>query len=174
MPTAPAITAQEIIALLGLQPHPKEGGYFRETYRAAEAVQAAALDPRYGGGRAHSTAIYYLLTPGTYSALHRVASDEVYHFYLGDPIEMLQLPPEAPGRTVLIGPDLAAGMRPQLVVPRGVWQGSRLAPGAHHGFALLGATVAPGFDYADYEHGARAALIAAWPDFRAQIAALTG
>jgi predicted cupin superfamily sugar epimerase len=142
MPTAPAITAQEIIALLGLQPHPKEGGYFRETYRAAEAVPAAALDPRYGGGRAHSTAIYYLLTPGTYSALHRVASDEVYHFYLGDPIEMLQL---APG-----------------------------APGAHHGFALLGATVAPGFDYADYEHGARAALIAAWPDFRAQIAALTG
>ncbi|HEX7006350.1 MAG TPA: cupin domain-containing protein [Alphaproteobacteria bacterium] len=167
------ITAQDVIDRLGLEPHPVEGGYFRETYRAAETVPAAALDSAYAGARAHSTAIYYLLTPDGYSAMHRVRSDEVYHFYLGDPIEMLQLVPGGGGRTVLIGPDILAGMHPQLVVPRGVWQGSRLAAGWRHGFALLGATVAPGFDYADYEHGDRAALVAQWPMFEAQIKART-
>jgi uncharacterized protein len=166
-------TAQEIIKLLGLTPHPEEGGFFRETYRAPETVPARALDAGYGGARAHSTAIYYLLTPTTYSAMHRVRSDEVYHFYLGDPIEMLQLAPGGAGRTIRIGPDLTAGMHPQLVVPRGVWQGSRLVAGGSHGFALLGATVAPGFDFADYEHGARAALVAEWPDFKDKIEART-
>ena len=166
-------TAQEIIALLGLQPHPEEGGFFRETYRSPETVPAADLEPGYGGARSHSTAIYYMLTPTTYSAMHKVRSDEVYHFYLGDPIEMLQLAPDGTGRTILIGPDVAAGMYPQLVVPRGVWQGSRLVPGGKHGFALLGATVAPGFDFADYEHGDRAALVAAWPDFKDKIVART-
>jgi hypothetical protein len=169
----PTAAAQEIIDRLGLTPHPEEGGYFRETYRAAETVPASALDASYGGARAHSTAIYYLLTPDTYSAMHRVRSDEVYHFYLGDPIEMLQLVPGGGGRTVLIGPDVLAGMQPQLVVPRGVWQGSRLVPGGSHGFALLGATVAPGFDYADYEHGVRATLIADWPAFGSLIEART-
>ena len=172
MPPAARLTAEDVIARLGLTRHPEEGGYFRETYRSAETIPAAALDAGYGGARAHSTAIYYLLTPGTYSAMHRVKSDEVYHFYLGDPIEMLRLVPGGAGRAILIGPDLAAGMTPQLVVPRGVWQGSRLVPGPH-GFALLGATVAPGFDYADYEHGARAALCAEWPDWRAAIEART-
>jgi predicted cupin superfamily sugar epimerase len=172
MTPAARLTAEAVIARLGLMPHPEEGGYFRETYRSAETIAAAALDPGYGGARAHSTAIYYLLTPGAFSAMHRVKSDEVYHFYLGDPIEMLQLAPGGGGRTLLIGSDLAAGMIPQLVVPRGVWQGSRLVPGPH-GFALLGATVAPGFDYADYEHGARALLCAAWPDWRAAIEART-
>ncbi|HVO16906.1 MAG TPA: cupin domain-containing protein [Alphaproteobacteria bacterium] len=165
-------TADEIIRLLGLTPHPEEGGFFRETYRSAETIPPAVLDPGYGGPRAHSTAIYYLLTSTTYSAMHRVKSDEVYHFYLGDPIEMLQLAPGGAGRTVLIGPDVARGMQPQLVVPRGVWQGSRLVAGPH-GFALLGATVAPGFDYADYEHGRRAALVRDWPNWRAQIEART-
>jgi len=172
MMPAVCLTAEEVIARLGLAPHPEEGGYFRETYRSAERMPPTALGPGYGGPRAHSTAIYYLLTPTTYSAMHRVKSDEVYHFYLGDPIEMLQLVPAGGGRTILIGPDIAGGMQPQLVVPRGVWQGSRLVPGPL-GFALLGATVAPGFDYADYEHGERAALVRAWPDWRAQIEART-
>lgn len=171
MPAA-RLTAEDVIAHLGLVPHPAEGGYFRETYRSAETIPPGALDPGYGGPRAHSTAIYYLLTPTTYSAMHRVASDEIYHFYLGDPIEMLQLLPGGDGRAILIGPDIAAGMQPQLVLPRGVWQGSRLVPGPH-GFALLGATVAPGFDYADYEHGRRAALVAEWPAFTDKIEART-
>jgi uncharacterized protein len=165
-----SMTAEEIRTLLGLAPHP-EGGYFRETYRAAEVVPAAALPARYGADRAHATAIYYLLCPGTFSALHRLRSDEVFHFYAGDPVEMLLLPPDGGGRVVTLGGDLAAGQRPQQVVPAGVWQGARL--GAGGAWALLGCTVAPGFDFADYEEGARAALQGAWPAFAALITALT-
>ncbi len=163
-------SADEIIALLNLQPHPAEGGFFAETYRAAEAHAAAELPPRYGQPRAHSTCIYYLLKPGTFSALHRLKSDEIFHFYLGDPVEMLRLHPDGRGETVVLGPDLAEGQRPQTLVPRGVWQGSHLLPGGR--FALLGCTVAPGFDYADYEHGRREALAAAYPKFSEMIAAL--
>ena len=162
--------AAEIINALGLAPHPLEGGYFRETYRAREALPSAVLDARYAGARAVSTAIYYLLTPATFSALHRLASDEVFHFYAGDPVEQLRLHPGGRGEIVTIGNNFAAGMRPQTVVPRGVWQGARLAPGGR--FALLGCTVAPGFDYADYE-SAGPALAAEYPDFAARIATLT-
>jgi predicted cupin superfamily sugar epimerase len=165
------LSAEQIIQLLNLQPHPAEGGYFVETYRAAEQLSAAALPERYGQARHHATAIYYLLKPGTFSALHRLKSDEVFHFYLGDPVEMLQLGPDGAGRTLVLGIDLAGGQRPQVLAPRGVWQGSRLLPGGR--FALLGCTVAPGFDYADYQHGDRAALVAAYPAFRARIEALT-
>ncbi len=165
------MTAEEIIALLGLTPHPREGGFFREIYRADERVAAAALPARYGGPRALGTAIYYLLTPHTLSPMHRLLSDEVFHFYLGDPVEMLLLEPGAAGRTVILGTDLAAGMRPQVVVPRGVWQGARLVAGGT--LALLGTTVAPGFDYADYEDGERDALIATWPEQAELIRALT-
>jgi uncharacterized protein len=155
------LTVETLRALLGLHPHPVEGGYFAETYRSAEHVPAGALPPRYAGARAVSTAIYYLLTPDTFSAMHRLASDEVFHFCLGDPVEMLQLWPDGSHRVVLIGPDLEAGERPQVVVPHGVWQGARLRSGGR--FALLGATVAPGFDYADYETPIRAALLLTHP-----------
>ena len=161
-------TAEELIRHLQLQPHPKEGGYFRETYRAPESF-AGPL--RYQGMRSASTAIYYLLTPSTFSALHRLQTDEIFHFYLGDPVEMLQLWPDGSGRTVTLGTDLAAGMRPQVVVPRGVWQGSRLAPGGS--LALLGTTVSPGFDLADYEAGSRETLLEAYPGYRDRITALT-
>jgi predicted cupin superfamily sugar epimerase len=165
------MTAEELIRLLNLQPHPKEGGFFRETYRAAEQVDAAALPAHYAGPRSHGTAIYYLLTPTTFSALHRLASDEVFHSYLGDPVEMLQLHPDGSGQVVTLGPDVTAGQQPQVVVPRGVWQGSRLADGGR--FALLGCTVAPGFDYADYEHGDRATLVQRYPAFAELIGRLT-
>ena len=164
-------TADELIRHLGLQPHPKEGGYFRETYRAAEVWPAAALPARYGRDRQASTAIYYLLTPTTFSALHRLQSDEVFHFYLGDPVVMLQLLPDSSGRTVILGSDLLAGQQPQLIVPRGVWQGSMLTPGGS--FALLGCTVAPGFDYADYENGDRSDLLKGYPAFATLISQLT-
>ena len=162
--------AAAIIAALGLVQHPKEGGWFRETFRAAEALPVAALGGRYGGARAVSTAIYYLLTPSTFSALHRLASDEVFHFYAGDAVEQLRLYADGRGEIVTIGNDLAAGHRPQVVVPRGVWQGARLAPGGR--YALLGCTVAPGFDYADYESGNGAALAAVFPRFSRWIATL--
>ena len=165
------MTAEELIKLLHLQPHPKEGGFFRETYRADEAFSAAALPSRYGAARAAGTAIYYLLTPNAFSALHRLASDEIFHFYLGGPVRMLQLLPDGQGRTVLLGSNLAAGQSPQVIVPRGVWQGSMLEPGAS--FALLGCTVAPGFDYADYEDGSREELIAKYPAFADWIRRLT-
>jgi predicted cupin superfamily sugar epimerase len=163
-------TAEELIAHLRLQPHPKEGGYFRETYRSTESHSAQALPPRYGAERAASTAIYYLLTPNTFSALHRLRSDEVFHFYLGGSVRMLQLLPDGSGRTVVLGPDVPGGQQLQLVVPRGVWQGSFLETGA---FALLGCTVAPGFDYADYESGQRAELLRQYPAFSNLIERLT-
>ena len=151
----PGPTAQDLIRLLELQPHPKEGGFFRETYRSKESIAKAALPSRYPAARDHSTCIYYLLTPSTFSALHRLQTDEIFHLYLGGPVRMLQLGDDG-GKTIVLGQDLLAGQQVQVVVPRGVWQGSLLEPGAD--FALLGCTVAPGFDYADYEHGARAEL----------------
>lgn len=163
------MTADDLIRDLGLQPHPKEGGFFRETYRAAESL--SALPPRYHGTRAASTAIYYLLTPSTYSALHRLRSDEIFHFYLGDPVRMLQLDKAGQGRTLVLGSDLRAGQQLQVLVPRGIWQGSCLEPGGK--FALLGCTVAPGFDYEDYESGIRADLTARYPAFTDLIHRLT-
>ena len=165
------LTVEALRGLLGLTPHPVEGGYFNETYRSDEQLPAAALPPRYGAPRAASTAIYYLLTPDTFSALHRLASDEIFHFYLGDPVEMLQLHPDGSHRVVLIGPDVEAGQRPQVVVPRHIWQGARLIPGGRH--ALLGTTVAPGFDYTDYETAQRPHLLTTHPQARNLITALT-
>lgn len=165
------ITAKQIQEILDLRPHPEEGGFFVETYRSLEVIPAEALPDRYDGRRAHSTAIYYLLTPETFSEIHRLRSDEVFHFYLGDPVEMLQLWPDVRGQLVLLGTDLLAGMRPQVTVPQDVWQGARLLPGGS--FALLGTTVAPGFAYSDYEAGRREELVAAYPDFAEQIVALT-
>lgn len=159
------MTADDVIRVLDLQPHPVEGGYFRETYRSAATL------PAHGGTRAVSTAIYYLLKPGHVSELHVLPGEEVFHFYLGAPVRMLQLWPDGSGREVVLGSDLAAGQVPQLVVPGGVWQGTRLV-GAD-GFALLGCTVAPGFDYADYRGATRAELTAKWPAFAEEIARLT-
>jgi hypothetical protein len=156
------MTAEQIIARLQLKPHPMEGGFFRETYRCAESVARAALPPRYAGDKHFGTAIYYLLTPQTYSEMHRLPTDEVFHFYAGDPVEMLQLWPDGSSKTLTLGSDVLAGHEPQVVVPRGVWQGSRLIPGS--AFALLGATMAPAFDYRDYESGDYAALARQYPD----------
>jgi hypothetical protein len=169
--TVETAEAAAIIARLGLTPHSKEGGYFREIYRAEETLSAPALAARYSGPRAVSTAIYYLLTPITFSALHRLASDEIFHFYAGDPVEQLRLFPDGRGEVVVIGADIPSGMCPQTVVPRGVWQGARLRAGGR--YALLGCTVAPGFDYADYEAAQGPALNMAYPAFSEWISALT-
>lgn len=164
------MTVDEIKRMLNLIPHP-EGGSYIQTYKAIERIPAEALGDRYDGTRATSTAIYYLLEPGTFSEMHRLRSDEIFHFYLGDPVEMLQLWPDGSSRIVQLGPDLAAGQMPQLAVPKAVWQGSRLLDGGR--YALLGCTVAPGFEFADYESGQREALVSAYPEHRELITALT-
>ena len=163
--------AEKLKSLLDLVPLSIEGGYFSETYRSAEPIPQECLPSRYSGSRSVGTCIYYLLEPNTFSEIHRVASDEIFHFYLGDPVEMLQLWPDGSGKRVLIGTDIERGMAPQLVVPHGVWQGARLVAGGE--FALMGCTVSPGFDYADYESGNRSVLSEAYPDYRDMICALT-
>ena len=163
------MNAEEIIKFLRLQPHPKEGGFFRETYRSVDSF--FNLPNRYRGERSASTAIYYLLTTSTFSAMHRLTSDEVFHFYMGSPVEMLQLFPDGQGTTTTMGSNLIAGQSPQTIVTAGVWQGSRLAPGG--AFALMGTTVSPGFDFADYESGVREKLIQQYPDFTTMIRELT-
>ena len=165
------MTADEIKRKLGLEPHPIEGGYFLQTWKSEEQIPQAALPACYSGARAAGTAIYYLLDPSTFSEMHRLISDEVFHFYLGDPVEMLQLWPDGSSRVVVLGNDLAAGMLPQFIAPKGVWQGTRLVPGGK--VALLGCTVSPGFDYADYETGKRENLLREYPASASLIEALT-
>ena len=165
------IKAEELKAALGLEPLPVEGGYFAETYRSGIKIPADVLPEGSDVSRSLATAIYYLLTPHTFSALHRLASDEVYHFYLGDPVELVRLFEDGRAETIMLGPDILEGMRVQAVVPAGVWQGSRLAQGG--GFALMGTTMAPGFDPGDYEHGKRDELLELFPQARELITALT-
>src|ERR1700684_1128451 len=130
------LTAEKRRALFQMRPHPIEGGYFAETYRGSPVVPQSLL-PGYPGERAISTATYYLLTPDTFSAMHRVRGDGMCHFYLGDPVEMLQLKAEGGGEVALLGQDIAARMRLQLTVPGGVWEGLRGRAGGE--WALLGA-----------------------------------
>lgn len=156
-------TPEEIIAALGLQPHPLEGGYFRETYQSRQRIQ--------GEDRPFATAIYYLLTPTTFSRMHRLPTDEIFHFYLGDPVEQLQLRPNGDAEIVTLGPNLIAGQHPQVIVPGGVWTGARLARGGR--YALLGTTMAPGFLFTDFESGNRSELCRDYPQFQEMIEELT-
>lgn len=135
------LPAEEVIRLLGLQPHP-EGGFFRETFRDG-ATDAA--------GRSRSTAIYYLLREGEVSAWHRVTdAAEVFHYYAGAALELTLSIDDGEPVTHRLGPDLAAGERPQLMVPAGVWQTSRPVPGGG-GWSLIGCTVAPAFEFSSFE-----------------------
>ena len=149
--------SQTIIELLGLEPHP-ERGYYRETYKASLSVQSAAHD----AARAASTAIYFLVTasePATY--LHRLKSDEIFHLYDGGPLEILRLFPDGTWDVARLGMNLAAGERPQIVIPAGTWFGTALTPGTSH--CLVGCTVAPGFDFADFELAEGPELEARYP-----------
>ncbi len=166
------VSAAELKRMLGLEPHPREGGWFRQTWKAEETIPLEALPSgRYNGPRSAGTAIYYLLEPENFSEMHKLASDEVFHFYLGDAVEMLQLWPDGSGKRVVLGHDVASGQLLQTVVPQGVWQGTRLLPGGK--VALLGCTVSPGFDYADYASGTREELTRRCPDWAEMIAKLT-
>ena len=166
------MTATEVKKLLALTPHPREGGAYIRTYESGEHIAPTAFaDARYPTPRHTSTAIYYFLEPDTFSEMHRLRSDEIFHFYLGDPVEMLQLLPDGSSEVFTLGQDLAAGQHVQLVVPAGVWQGTRLIGDGK--VALLGCTVTPGFDYADYLSGSYAELAAKWPKETERIRALT-
>lgn len=173
------MSAAEVKRLLNLRPHPREGGWFVRTYQATEMLASENFsDGRYSGPRHTGTAIYYLLERGAFSEMHLLASDEIFHHYAGDAVEMLQLHPDGSSRRVTIGKNLHTGERPQLVVPRGVWQGLRLLAPANpdaeaNGWALLGCTVSPGFEFADYRSASRAELIAGWPGDAELITALT-
>lgn len=162
-------TAQEWIEKLDLQPHP-EGGFFRETYRAGETIEAPALPERFGGDRAHSTAIFFLLRAGDVSALHRIQADEMWHHYDGGPLLIHVIDREGRHTAHRLGKDPAAGELPQLVVPHGLLFGSEPAPGTD--FALVGCTVSPGFDFADFEMPPRTELAAQYPQHADFIARL--
>jgi predicted cupin superfamily sugar epimerase len=155
------MTAEDVKRLLELTPLELEGGFFRETYRSRWQVSNEYLPEGVRGPRSIGTAIYYMITPESFSTLHRLPGTEVFHFYLGDAVQMLQLHPDGASQTVTLGRDLVAGQQPQVVVRGGIWQGCRLAPGGK--WALLGTTMSPGFDYADYETGVRDELIARYP-----------
>lgn len=164
MPYYRRMNAEDLKRTLKLEPHP-EGGFYRQTYISEERIGLAR------GARALGTAIYYLLEPGTFSEMHSIDSDELFHFYLGDPVEMLQLKPDGSSALFTLGQDLEAGQHVQLLVPAGVWQGTRLAEGGK--MALLGCTVAPGFDFADYRSGSYAELAEKWPAEAERIRART-
>ncbi len=159
------MNSDQIKKLLALEAHPVEGGSFRRTYASVQSLPT----PR--GNRSAGSAIYYLLEPGTFSEMHRLASDEIFHFYLGDPVEMLQLWPDGSHRRIVLGPRIEEGQSVQALVPAGVWQGARLLGSGH--VALLGCTVCPGFDFADYQSGLRDELVKQWPEAAEWIGALT-
>ena len=157
------VNVQEIIELLDLKPLTFEGGYYRETYRSQEIITAANLSERYKTDKSFCSAIYYLLTPDTRSILHRLPTDEIYHFYFGDPVTMLLLSPEGRGEIVTLGQNLSKGQRVQHVVQAEVWQGCLLCEGGR--YALMGTTMAPGFDIGDFESAGKSALLKKYQDY---------
>jgi uncharacterized protein len=158
------LDADEVIDLLGMQPMATEQVVFRQVYAGP------GTDP---DGRPVSTAIVAMLTndPGSFSDLHRLPTDEVWHFYPGDPIDLLLLGPDRLSTTVRLGTDLRAGHALVHVVPAGVWMGARLAPGGR--FGVFGCTMAPGYLITDFEGAERGHLLREWPDHADEIRALT-
>jgi len=163
--------AQDIIKHYSMQPLPDEGGYYVETYRASEKIPHNALNSRYNGDRHHSTSILYLITPTSFSKMHRVKSDEIFHFYLGDPVEMLQLKPDGTSQLLTMSQDIKASHKQQVIVNNGIWQGTKIIGDGK--FALLGCTVSPGFEFQDYETGTYKELAKNFPSHHQLIKELT-
>jgi uncharacterized protein len=164
------MTAADYITAYHMQPHP-EGGYYAETYRATERIAHAALPARFGGERAFSTAIYFLLENHNRSTLHRIQSDEVWHFYAGGPLNVYVIDPTTGTlQTIRLGNRPDWGEVFQAVVPAGHWFGSKPVGEADvPAFSLVGCTVAPGFDFADFELAAPEQMLATYPQHRAVI-----
>lgn len=153
--------ADKIINKLGLMPLEPEGGFYKETFRSEYSFTKVKTAGKYKD-RSICSAIYYLLTPDTFSEIHRLSSDEIYHFYLGDPVKMLLLYEDGSSDTVILGSDLSKGYIIQFTVPKDTWQGSFLLKGGR--FALMGTTVTPAFEPHDYIAAKRDDLIKRYSD----------
>lgn len=179
-------TAKYRIESLCLKPHP-EGGWFRETYRSNEKIAKTYLPKRYGSKRAFGTAIYFLLKGGQFSAFHRLKSDEIWHFYDGAPVAIFIIQKSGALKKIKLGLNPEAGEQPQVVIKANSWFAAALAGldfKSHisnrksaienpKSFVLLGCTVAPGFDFSDFELGRRAELIKRFPHQRRLIERFT-
>ena len=163
--------AQYWIDHLDLQKHP-EGGFFKEVYRSDEIVPGAHLPERYQSDRCFSTAIYFLITAGDHSKFHKIKSDELWHFYEGDPLDLYLLN-DTSGEVnrFRMGRDPENGQQMQLAIPKNRWFGAKLA--VSRGYSLVGCTVAPGFDFADFEMAGRQELITTFPQHQKIINMLT-
>lgn len=157
------MNAEEVIKKLGLVPLPEEGGFYKETYKDPRFIDKTSL-PHHDGKRCYSTCIYYLITPEEFSGLHAVKSTEIFHFYAGDPVEMIQITPTGSLSKVLIGNQLEQGEVPQIIVPPMIWQGTKLLGGGK--WALLGCTVAPGFEFPDFINGTYEELSRIFPQHK--------
>jgi predicted cupin superfamily sugar epimerase len=164
------LTADDLIKRFNLVSHP-EGGWFRETYRSTEIIPGDALPERFGGPRSFSTSIYFLLEQGDISALHRIKSDEMWHFYAGAPLTIHVITPIGAHRELKLGADVAASESFQDVVPTGCWFGAEISGTGP--YSLVGCTVAPGFDFGDFEMGCRGALLQQFPSHAEIIRRLT-
>lgn len=158
--------AATVIEALQLKPLPDEGGYFREMYRAQGRIRPGVLSST-SDSRSFYSSILYLVTPETFSSLHRLAYEEVFHFYLGDPVRQVQIVPNGELREVILGHDILNGQVVQSLVQANRWQGTRLLPGGK--WALLGTTMAPAFDWNDFELGIRSRLVEQFPEHKAVI-----
>ncbi len=163
-------SAKILIDKLGLQPHP-EGGFFRETYRSDEMIKAQELLPKFTGSRNYSTAIYFLLTTDTFSAFHRIVQDEIWHFYQGEPLIIHEIGPDGDYSRARLGSSSENGEVFQHVVKGGNYFAVEVASSL--GFSLAGCTVAPGFDFADFEMPDRKTLAARFPQHSELIKQLT-
>ena len=163
-------SAKQWIDWLRLVRHP-EGGYYRETYRSSEVVAAAGLPPRFGGDRAFSTAIYFLLEGKDFSALHRIKQDEVWHFHDGAALAIHVIEPSGSYSRIVLGRHFEAGETPQAVVKAGCYFGASVCD--PRSYALVGCTVAPGFEFADFELPGREELCRLYPQHRELISQLT-
>ena len=160
---------QQLIQQFDLQPHP-EGGWYKQTYKSSELIPGESLPARFGGNRHFSTAIYFLLEQGNFSAFHRIKSDECWHFYSGDPLEIFILTENGELSIVLLGSDFEKGQKFQHVVPANCWFASRPAVGSEYCF--VGCTVSPGFEFDDFELADAEELAAEYPQHDALIYSL--
>lgn len=165
------LSADDLIKKFNMKLLPGEGGYYSETHRAEHILSQSSLPASYNSDRSLSTAIYYMLTPDTKSLLHRLPTDEIYHFYLGDPVLMMNLYLDGSIKKTILGHNIKDGHAVQIVVPGGVWQGSYLLEGGK--FALMGTTMSPGFDFEDNEIGNRENLIKTYSSQKEIITKLT-
>ena len=161
---------QQLVNSLRLLPHP-EGGYYRETYRSPGIINDFDLGNGQSARRNYSTAIYFLLTRGNFSAFHRIRQDEVWHHYQGDAVRLHMIDPLGQYSVVSVGNDLEQGHHPQYMVPAGYWFASEVEEGGR--YALTGCTVAPGFDFADFELATAGELSSRWPQYGELIQRLT-